>query len=42
MGILCSNYDRNIRCNAVSPGGIFNPENPQSKEFINNYSINKL
>lgn len=30
--------DRNIRCNAVSPGGIFNPENPQSKEFINKYS----
>ena len=28
--------DRNIRCNSVSPGGIFNPENPQSEEFKKN------
>ena len=31
--------DRNIRCNSVSPGGIYNPENPQSDEFISNYSF---
>ncbi|HIA12034.1 MAG TPA: SDR family oxidoreductase [Flavobacteriales bacterium] len=30
--------DRNIRVNAVSPGGIFNPENPQGDDFIKNYS----
>ena len=29
---------RNIRCNAVSPGGIFNPDKPQSEEFISKYS----
>ena len=27
-----------IRVNAVSPGGIFNPANPQGKQFIENYS----
>jgi len=27
-----------IRVNCVSPGGIFNPENPQGKDFIKNYS----
>jgi len=27
-----------IRVNAISPGGIYNPENPQSKYFINEYS----
>ena len=27
-----------IRVNAVSPGGIFNPANPQAKQFIENYS----
>ena len=31
--------DRNIRCNSVSPGGIFNPENPQSEEFKKKYSF---
>ena len=30
--------ERNIRVNAVSPGGIFNPENPQGENFIKNYS----
>ena len=30
--------DYRIRVNAVSPGGIYNPENPQSKYFINEYS----
>ena len=29
---------RNIRVNSVSPGGIYNPINPQSKDFIKNYS----
>ena len=28
----------NIRVNAISPGGIFNPENPQGEDFIKNYS----
>jgi NAD(P)-dependent dehydrogenase (short-subunit alcohol dehydrogenase family) len=30
---------RNIRVNAVSPGGIFNPANPQGPEFLQNYSF---
>jgi NAD(P)-dependent dehydrogenase (short-subunit alcohol dehydrogenase family) len=30
---------RNIRVNAVSPGGIFNPANPQGKDFVQNYSF---
>ena len=30
--------ERNIRCNSVSPGGIFNPENPQGKDFVSKYS----
>ena len=30
--------DRNIRCNSVSPGGIYDNKNPQGKDFINNYS----
>lgn len=30
--------DRNIRVNAISPGGIFNPDDPQGEDFINNYS----
>jgi NAD(P)-dependent dehydrogenase (short-subunit alcohol dehydrogenase family) len=30
---------REIRVNAVSPGGIFNPDNPQSKNFIDKYSL---
>jgi NAD(P)-dependent dehydrogenase (short-subunit alcohol dehydrogenase family) len=29
---------KNIRVNSVSPGGIFNPRNPQSKNFIQKYS----
>lgn len=29
---------RKIRVNAVSPGGIFNPEMPQGPDFIKNYS----
>ncbi|HHT9108060.1 MAG TPA: SDR family oxidoreductase [Candidatus Wunengus sp. YC64] len=31
--------DRNIRVNAVSPGGIYNPDNPQGEDFIKNYSF---
>ena len=31
--------DRNIRCNSVSPGGVFNPENPQGIDFRNNYGF---
>ncbi|MCP4049666.1 MAG: SDR family oxidoreductase [bacterium] len=31
--------DRNIRVNAISPGGIFNPENPQGDDFRKNYSF---
>ena len=31
--------DKEIRVNSVSPGGIYNPEFPQSKEFINKYSL---
>jgi NAD(P)-dependent dehydrogenase (short-subunit alcohol dehydrogenase family) len=31
--------ERNIRVNAVSPGGIFNPKAPQGEDFINNYSF---
>jgi len=30
--------DRNIRVNTVSPGGIFNPENPQGPDFLKNYA----
>jgi len=29
---------KRIRVNSVSPGGIFNPDNPQGDDFINNYS----
>jgi NAD(P)-dependent dehydrogenase (short-subunit alcohol dehydrogenase family) len=29
---------RNIRVNAISPGGIFNPQAPQGDDFIKNYS----
>lgn len=29
----------NIRVNCISPGGIYNPENPQGKDFIKNYSL---
>ncbi|MDB4490890.1 SDR family oxidoreductase [bacterium] len=29
--------ERNIRTNSISPGGIYNPENPQSTTFIKNY-----
>lgn len=31
--------ERNIRVNAVSPGGVYNPKNPQGNDFINNYSF---
>lgn len=31
--------ERNIRVNSVSPGGIFNPDNPQGEDFIKNYSF---
>ena len=31
--------DRNIKVNCVSPGGIYNPKNPQGKDFIKNYSF---
>jgi len=30
---------RNIRVNAISPGGIYNPASPQGKDFIKNYSF---
>ena len=30
--------DRNIRVNAVSPGGIYNPASPQGPEFLQHYS----
>lgn len=30
---------RNIRVNAVSPGGIYNPSSPQGEDFINNYAF---
>jgi len=30
--------EMNIRVNSISPGGILNPENPQGKDFIENYS----
>ena len=29
--------DRNIRSNSISPGGVYNPANPQGKDFIENY-----
>tara|TARA_B100001093_G_scaffold78881_1_gene70140 strand:- start:16208 stop:16975 length:768 start_codon:yes stop_codon:yes gene_type:complete len=34
----CYLAKRNIRVNAVSPGGIFNEHNPQGEDFINKYS----
>ncbi len=30
--------DMRIRVNCISPGGIFNPEQPQGEDFIKNYS----
>jgi 3-oxoacyl-[acyl-carrier protein] reductase len=30
--------DKNIRVNSISPGGIYNPLNPQKKKFIKKYS----
>ena len=30
--------DKNIRVNCVSPGGVFNQNNPQNKEFIEKYN----
>tara|TARA_B100000315_G_C14589961_1_gene595226 strand:+ start:4250 stop:5017 length:768 start_codon:yes stop_codon:yes gene_type:complete len=32
--------DNNIRVNCVSPGGIFNPDDPQGEDFIRKYSFN--
>lgn len=29
----------NIRVNCISPGGIFNPDSPQGRDFIKNYSF---
>lgn len=31
--------DKGIRVNAISPGGIFNPESPQGPDFVENYSF---
>lgn len=31
--------ERNIRVNCVSPGGIFNPKNPQGEGFLENYGF---
>lgn len=31
--------ERNIRVNAISPGGIFNPASPQGEDFLKNYSF---
>jgi NAD(P)-dependent dehydrogenase (short-subunit alcohol dehydrogenase family) len=31
--------ERQIRVNAISPGGIYNPDNPQGDDFIKNYSF---
>lgn len=31
--------ERGIRVNAISPGGIFNPESPQGSDFVKNYSF---
>ena len=31
--------ERSVRVNAISPGGIFNPESPQGKDFVTNYSF---
>lgn len=30
--------DKKIRVNSISPGGVYNPESPQNKNFIKNYS----
>ena len=30
--------DMNIRVNCLSPGGIFNPDSPQGKDFMDNYA----
>ena len=31
--------ERNIRVNAVSPGGIYNPKRPQGEDFLKQYSF---
>ncbi len=31
--------ERNIRVNSISPGGIYNPKNPQGEDFLKNYSF---
>ncbi len=31
--------DRSIRVNVISPGGVFNPRNPQGEDFIDNYAL---
>ena len=30
--------ENNIRVNSISPGGVYNSDNPQSESFIKNYS----
>lgn len=35
----CHLADRNIRVNAISPGGILNPENPQGEDFQSHYAF---
>lgn len=31
--------DRNIRTNSISPGGVYNPKNPQGDQFIESYKF---
>lgn len=31
--------ERSVRVNAISPGGIFNPESPQGQDFVSKYSF---
>lgn len=37
FGVHLAKYG--IRVNAVSPGGIYNPKNPQGKDFVDQYSF---
>ena len=35
---LASHYgDRNVRVNVISPGGIYDPDNPQAEAFLERY-----